>query len=147
MTHRRLRRALVLAASVLTPLALASGGAALDSTFTTIDVPGASFTKAFGINEACGNRALGQIAGTFGDASGTHGFIRQCDDTFTTIDAPGASITQAFGINFSGSIVGSFGDANGTHGFLRTSDGTESRKCEIGHTKNLAASPLDSSKC
>jgi probable HAF family extracellular repeat protein len=41
-----------------------------DGIFTTIDVPGATLTQAFGINE------LGQIVGRFRDAGGaSHGFL------------------------------------------------------------------------
>ena len=42
---------------------------ALGATFTTIDVPGASFTIAFGINDR------GQIVGIYGGAAGIHGFL------------------------------------------------------------------------
>ena len=38
-------------------------------TFTTLDVPGAGFTEAFGINNA------GQVVGLFADSSGVHGFV------------------------------------------------------------------------
>jgi probable HAF family extracellular repeat protein len=50
-------------------------------TFTTIDVPGAGYTVASGIN------ADGQIVGWFTDATGTHGFLRD-GATFTTFDVP-----------------------------------------------------------
>jgi hypothetical protein len=41
-------------------------------TFTTIDVPDATFTRAFGIN------AVGDIVGFYEDSSGTgHGFVAQ----------------------------------------------------------------------
>jgi probable HAF family extracellular repeat protein len=79
--------------------------------FTTIDVPGATFTDAAGINNA------GQIVGTFSDATGTHGFLNT-GGVFATINVPGAFVTQAFGINDAGQVVGFFGDATGTHGFL-----------------------------
>lgn len=39
--------------------------------FTTWDVPGASHTLAFGINDA------GQIVGYFNDVIGSHGFVRE----------------------------------------------------------------------
>ena len=41
-----------------------------DGVVTSIDVPGASQTLAFGIN------AEGQIVGYFTDPTGTHGFLR-----------------------------------------------------------------------
>jgi hypothetical protein len=69
--------------------------------FTTIDVPGASFfTSALGINSS------GQIVGGFGDATGTHGYFLDVGGRFTTIDVPGAALTLAVGINDSGQIVG-----------------------------------------
>src|SRR5947209_7886207 len=83
-------------------------------TFTTIDVPGASSTQAYGINNA------GQIVGEFEDATGRfHGF-RETAGVFTLIDVPGASDTFASGINDAGQIVGAFEDATGRHGFLDT---------------------------
>jgi probable HAF family extracellular repeat protein len=82
-------------------------------TFTTIDVPGATLTEAYGIN------AAGQIVGRFSDATGErHGFLKD-GATFTTIDVPGALYTEAHGINAAGQIVGGFLDAGFTfHGFL-----------------------------
>jgi probable HAF family extracellular repeat protein len=90
---------------------------ALTYTFATIDVPGAGFTQAFGINNA------GQIVGVFGDATGRHGFLKT-GTTYTPIDVPGASGTEAFGINDMGQVVGAFDDGTGqfSHDFLRTSD-------------------------
>jgi hypothetical protein len=55
---------------VLTLVTLSSGAFAL--TFTTIDVPDAVFTVAYGIN------AAGQIVGAYLDSNGTgHGFVAQ----------------------------------------------------------------------
>jgi uncharacterized membrane protein len=48
---------------------LASGGS-----FTTIDVPGATQTCAYGIND------LGHIVGSFTDSAGTHSFLASADD-------------------------------------------------------------------
>src|SRR5207247_818208 len=70
--------------------------------FTTIDVPGATRTAPFDIN----NR--GQIVGDYTDVNGTsHGFLLD-KATFTTIDPPGSVFTQAIGINAAGRIVGDF---------------------------------------
>jgi hypothetical protein len=70
--------------------------------FTTIDVPGATFTAAFGINPN------GTIVGSYADSSGHgHGFVDN-NGAFTTIDVPGATLTAAFGINPNGTIVGSY---------------------------------------
>ena len=62
--------ALVLSACALTLMGTPSGAFGL--TFTPIDVPGATFTDAIGINDR------GQIVGDFTDAGGTvHGSIAQ----------------------------------------------------------------------
>jgi probable HAF family extracellular repeat protein len=86
-----------------------------DGIFTTIDVPGATFTQAFGINE------LGQIVGSYVDVSGAEcGFLLD-KGSFATIDIPGATHTDANGINNRGQFVGGFTDAGGAfHGFLAT---------------------------
>jgi probable HAF family extracellular repeat protein len=84
-------------------------------TFTPIEVPGAMFTTAIGIN------ARGQIVGGFRDAGGViHGFLLD-KGVFTQIDVdvPGATRTEPTGINARGQIVGNFTDASGTRrGFL-----------------------------
>jgi probable HAF family extracellular repeat protein len=77
--------------------------------FTQIDVPGATFTSAFGVN------GTGQIVG----AVAGHGFL-DTGGSFTQIDVPGASGTNAFGINGAGQIVGLFDNSTGQHGFLDT---------------------------
>jgi probable HAF family extracellular repeat protein len=84
-------------------------------TFTPIEVPGATFTTAIGIN------AHGQIVGGFRDAGGViHGFLLD-KGVFTQIDVdiPGATRTEPTGINARGQIVGNFTDARGARrGFL-----------------------------
>ena len=83
-------------------------------TFTQIDVPGAIFTLADGINDA------GQIVGSFTDSTGTHGFL-DTRGSFTQIDVPGASLTAALGINNAGRSSVRFSTASGgEHGFLYT---------------------------
>ena len=94
--------------------AFASSVSAAPYTFTTLDVPGANDTRAFGINNA------GQVVGLFGDSSGsgTRGFINT-GGTFTTLDVPGASFTEARGINDAGQVVGFFADSSSVfHGFV-----------------------------
>jgi probable HAF family extracellular repeat protein len=91
--------------------------------FTTIKVPGASYTLPTGIN------ARGEIVGTFSDNNGSHGFLYS-GGTFTTLDVPGAGnpnfsgATRAFGINARGEIVGSFDVCTNmgclTHGYIYT---------------------------
>jgi uncharacterized membrane protein len=74
------------------------------ATFTTIDVPGASQTLAYGINTA------GDISGNFTDSGGEHGFLLQ-NGTFETIDVTGAGATTgAAGLNDKGHIVGTYVD-------------------------------------
>ena len=84
-------------------------------TFTPIEVPGATFTTAIGIN------ARGQIVGGFRDARGViHGFLLD-KGVFTQIDVaiPGATRTEPTGINAHGQIVGNFTDGSGARrGFL-----------------------------
>jgi probable HAF family extracellular repeat protein len=81
--------------------------------FTQLDVPGATFTSASGINDA------GQIVGSFGIGTSLHGFL-DTGGSFTQIDVPDATLTDVRGINDAGQIVGSFDTSRGTHGFLDT---------------------------
>jgi hypothetical protein len=87
--HRALLSA-VLSLSVLLSTLVAAQDASY--TFTTIDVPGATVTLAYGINNSS------QIVGEFGDDSENPGFLKD-GDTFTTLEVPGAIATLAYGIN------------------------------------------------
>ena len=81
--------------------------------FTPFEVPGASSTAGWDINQA------GVAVGVYRDNAGrVHGF--QFDGSeFLTIDFPSATATRVFGINAGGDMVGSYVDAGGrTHGFL-----------------------------
>jgi uncharacterized membrane protein len=81
--------------------------------FRSIDVPGATATRAFGIN------AAGEIVGSYTDATGTYGYLWR-NGKVTTIAFPGAISTEAWGINPRGDIVGRYriaGDGR-TFGFL-----------------------------
>ncbi|MCU1285834.1 MAG: hypothetical protein JWO13_2184 [Acidobacteriales bacterium] len=86
---------------------------AYSASYTQIDVPGASHTNAFGINN------LGDVVGEFADANGTHGYLLT-NGVFTTIDFPGANkFTRANKINDNGDIVGEYAAPNGVlTGFL-----------------------------
>jgi probable HAF family extracellular repeat protein len=98
---------------------------------TSIDVPGASATRAFGIN------ALGEIVGSYTDATGTHGY-RWANGDVTLIKFPGAISTEAWGINPQGDIVGRYrmaGDAR-TFGFLLV-DGAFTDISVPGHLHTL----------
>jgi uncharacterized membrane protein len=85
--------------------------------FETINVPGASGTRAFGIN------ARGDIVGSYtvgsGSAAVTHAYLLS-NGVLTTIDVPGAVNTEAWGINPRGDIIGRYTLARvpGMRGFL-----------------------------
>lgn len=81
-------------------------------TFTSIDVPGAMYTVAWGINKA------GDIVGNYGQNIDTdsNGFLYITGD-FTYFDYPGATITAPQKINDSGLIVGQTG-YDPVYGFL-----------------------------
>src|SRR5262249_51122426 len=89
---------------------LLSGGS-----YSTLDVPGADFTVALGIDTA------GQIVGSYLDAGLTsHGFLLN-RGSYSTLDVPGSTGTSAAGLNAAGQIVGSYLDADSLgHGFLAT---------------------------
>lgn len=81
-------------------------------TFTTIDVSrsGTTGTSVFGINGS------GDIAGTFRNATGNHGFIRFSGGITGFIDGPpGTSNASVRGINDQDQIVGDYQDASGIH--------------------------------
>src|SRR5256712_3698516 len=111
-------------AAVISMLALAVASARADErsfVFSSIDVPGATFTQAFGIN------AGGEVVGVYRDATGKqHGFLRS-GETFTSIDFPGAAATDARGISPGGDIVGTYRQAGepgvNFHGYLLTRQG------------------------
>ncbi|TMJ09354.1 MAG: hypothetical protein E6H02_09110 [Bacillati bacterium ANGP1] len=81
-------------------------------TLTTIDVPGATFTQALGINNS------GQIVGLYIDIAGLHGFLRQPAGTYTALNFPGAASTEAYGINTAGQVVGTYDLGGSGHGFV-----------------------------
>lgn len=80
--------------------------------FTSIDVPEASLTVAYDINED------GDIVGFYRNSTGFHGYLLS-EGEFTTIDFPDAIQTRVYGINSKGDIVGLYSDSSGFHGFLR----------------------------
>jgi hypothetical protein len=80
------------------PLAANSPANATTYSFTQIDVPGASLTIAWDIND------LGQIVGNFNNSTlgqNGHGFL-DTGGSFTQIDVPGAGQTL---IHFGGAAV------------------------------------------
>jgi len=81
-------------------------------TFTTIDVPGASFTSyASEINDA------GEIVGRF-DIPGTNSGFLLSGRSYTTLVFPGATSSAALGINNSGDVIGGYTAGGVRHGFL-----------------------------
>jgi len=90
---------------------LPAGVAAQTYTYTTIDVPGATSSLAYGIND------LTHIVGSFRDSAGVHGFLRK-NRGITVIDFPGASSTVARAINNRGQIVGEYRQNDHQYGFL-----------------------------
>ena len=88
--------------------------------FTSIDVPGASTSPAYGINDA------GQIVGYY-EAAGFHGFLKT-GANFAALDATslGATGTFAQRINNGGDIVGTYHRANHLHAFLMQNGGAYS---------------------
>src|ERR1700751_3642541 len=75
--------------------ALAPSTRAQVTNFASLDVPGATLTRPFDVNN------FGVIVGRFDDQNGTHGFVYQ-GGSFTAIDFPSAELTVAMGINDSG---------------------------------------------
>lgn len=88
----------------------------VDVIFTTIDVPGASYTILWGVNNN------GSMLGSYGQdtAQDAHGFTLT-SGTLTSFDYPGQDFTVPTGINDSNLIVGYAGQ-NSAVGFLY--DGT-----------------------
>ncbi len=89
--------------------------------FTTIDVPNAVSTSAWGIN------ARGDIVGSYIDGNGrSHGYLLR-DGEFTTIDFSASARTEARGIGPKGEIVGVYWFAGepavNLHGYMRTKKG------------------------
>ncbi len=81
--------------------------------FTTIDFPGATRTRAVGLNDH------GDIVGDYRDSSGVfHGYLLS-HGNFTTFDPPGSIQTRGLAINNLGVIGGTFLDSsNARHSYL-----------------------------
>ncbi|MEO8661470.1 MAG: hypothetical protein ABI693_23575 [Bryobacteraceae bacterium] len=83
------------------------------STFVTFDVPGATNTSVYDIDDE------GTVTGTYHDASLVpHGFVRTRGGKLTTFSVPGSASTFPSCLN-SSAVAGTFTDPTGaTHGFL-----------------------------
>ncbi len=95
------------------------GFVVINGVLTSFDIPGATFTAAFGISPG------GDLVGTYCDTSICHAYLLRggISGVLTTIDVPGAVETDAFGINSVGQIVGTYCDETTCHGYLRNPDG------------------------
>jgi hypothetical protein len=88
----------------------------IDGSYTTLDVPGATNSDAYGVNDA------GQLVGEYRDfGSASHGFLLDVDGSYTMLDVAGATDTFVYGINNAGQLVGSYIEVGGrVLGFLAT---------------------------
>src|SRR2546430_1105481 len=98
-------------------LALATPASAAFFSYTTLDVPGAANTLAFGINNA------GQIVGTYNNGGSTGSAFIVSGGSITSFAMPGALRTAALDINNHGQVVGYY-EVQGpfdipSHGFYR----------------------------
>jgi T5SS/PEP-CTERM-associated repeat protein len=112
--NRTLTRTMVLA---LVLAGAAAQGRATEYEFTWIDYPGATETRAWGINDS------GDIVGEFQDDRGYHAFILS-GGVYTPFDHPSAVTegnrgTRAWDINSVGKIVGSYDVAGRSKAYLR----------------------------
>jgi uncharacterized membrane protein len=103
----------------------------VDLTLTPIDVPGAVFTIAWGINSA------GDIVGNYGQSTSndSHGFLYS-NGVFTFFDHPAVpNFTVPRGINDVGQIVGNAGQSP-VYGFIY--DGTKFTAVKLGSQTTFA---------
>jgi probable HAF family extracellular repeat protein len=110
---------------------LIHGFVEINGTLTTLDVPGAFRTEAYGMNDS------GVVVGGFSDATGEHGFSYN-GVKYSTIDLGTQHFTVATGINNAGQIIGYYGATGGTTlGFLDTNG-----KFTTIKTNNAVTEPL-----
>jgi hypothetical protein len=81
----------------------------------------------------------GAITGTFGDSTGTHGFVRDNKGNSIVFDVLGAYSTNPFSINADGTITGTFWDSTGAHGFVRDRQGVNNR---LRSTRRVSSNPV-----
>jgi probable HAF family extracellular repeat protein len=82
-------------------------------TFTSVDYPGATDTRLFGIN--ADNEAVGAYLDSVGNS---HGILLKAG-TFTSLEPPGAVLSQARAINDDGTVTGWYQEQSGAiHGFV-----------------------------
>ena len=113
-----------------------------DGTFTPLNVPGATRTSAYSINDS------GQVTGDYREIAfgPSRGFVYSGDGTFTTFGPQGARYTYAYSINASGQVAGSYVpyvDPGRSHGFVYNStDGTFAPLDVPGDTRTDIPHPL-----
>jgi hypothetical protein len=126
--------------AIATTAAFASAGTVY--TFTTIDVPGATNTIAWGLND------FGQVSGwySFPPADGAgksaeNGFVLT-GSAFSTFSYSGAYSTTAYGLNDNGVVAGLCQyEANGTSGTCQTVTGAAQGWVKNGGSYSLVADP------
>jgi hypothetical protein len=80
--------------------------------FRTLDVPGASATQAFGVNDH--DEVVGAYTVGTGSSATMHGFTWRPGHGFTTVDDPhGVGTTTINGVNDAGDLVGFYVDSAG----------------------------------
>jgi CHRD domain len=91
--------------------------------FTTLAVPGASMTQAFGVNDS--DEVVGAYTDGSGNSATSHGFTWTRQGGFRTVDDPqGPAATTINGVNDHGDLVGFYTDSKGnTDGFMATPAG------------------------
>jgi len=95
----------------------AAAGAATQTSFFALDVPGADSTEIHGVIRTGPLLQYVEVVGFFHDAHGTHGFVWSRGH-FTTLNYPGAKNTWTLGINGHQEIVGTYAGSDGIgHGF------------------------------
>jgi hypothetical protein len=100
--------------------------------YISFQVPRSLQTSPVAINN------LSAVTGTYTDAKGTHGFVREALGKITPFNVPRSTATTPTAINDDGMIVGNYSDSNNvTHGFLRHPDGTFTRIDIPGATATL----------
>jgi hypothetical protein len=71
----------------------------VNGSYSTLDVPDAISTYAYGINDC------GQIVGQYVDADNNfHGFLRDVDGSYSTLDVPGAISPMPMGLTTLGRL-------------------------------------------
>jgi probable HAF family extracellular repeat protein len=110
-------------------------------TFRSVEIPGALFTRLFGINER------GDVVGSYRmPGNSVKGFLLLSTGAMVTIEVPGAVLTFARDVSNTGVVVGSFADVNGlNHGFVYK-DGVYQQLDAPGSIDTLAFSITESGR-